>query len=173
MSLFGMKRGLFPQSTLSGVGINNNRIDDLDIAIMRHTSDQPTSHNTLFEVNFDFTEFVTNPAMRAGSNSRITIQKDGIYIMTAVITWDSNLTGDRTAWIFKNESGGGGGAIAFAQVYANTETTDKKTSFIISGVKKLSAGDDVSVHSKQRSGGILDIDTGVRFSVYQLKEGFY
>ena len=79
MGLFG-GGGLFGQSDESGIGINSNRNNDLDICLVLKGSDQALVTATFTEITFPTDVFVTNPAMRAGSTSRVTIQKDRVYL---------------------------------------------------------------------------------------------
>ncbi len=170
MSLFGIGRGLFPQSQLSGLGLNNNRIDDLDVIIVRKNPNQILGDDVFEEITFETDEFVSNPAMRIGGTSRIIIQKDGIYVVTANIRFASNAVGTREGWILKNESGGGGTTITQSEWTTNAAGTLEVT---MTGVKELFAGDNVAIFARQDSGGNLNLRIGSRLAIYQLKEGLY
>ena len=170
MVLFGIGKGLFPQSQLSGLGLNNNRIDDLDVIIIRKNPNQALGNDVFEEITFETDEFISNPAMRVGGTSRIIIQKDGIYVITANIRFANNATGTREGWILKNESGGGGTTITQCEWTTNAAGTLEVT---MTGVKELFAGDNVAVFARQDSGGDLNLRIGSRLAIYQLKEGLY
>jgi hypothetical protein len=80
------------------------------------------------------------------NNSRMTVPagKDGKYLLTATVLWDSNATGARHAWFFKNGSGLGGFVrnAATAQILAQG----------LSMIANLVAGDYVEVNVFQDSG---------------------
>ena len=108
--------------------------------------------------------------MRIGGTSRIIIQKDGIYVVTANIRFASNAVGTREGWILKNESGGGGTTITQSEWTTNAAGTLEVT---MTGVKELFAGDNVAIFARQDSGGNLNLRIGSRLAIYQLKEGLY
>ena len=96
------------------------------------------------------TESPSDPMFSSGSNTRITIQTTGIYIVTANLRWAANSTGVRYCTIWKN------GAAVASLGYASPGSVDGDMSS--SRVISLADNDYLEMNVYQTSGVALNIN---------------
>lgn len=91
------------------------------------------------------------------NNERLTCVLAGIYEIDIISAWDSNATGRRSTFIFKN----GGLLKGFeTQAVATQATTDAYVLKIA-----LAAGDYITITARQASGGALNYGAGSIFGM--------
>ena len=86
------------------------------------------------------------------STSRITVNTAGIYTVSFNISWASNATGERIAWIQKNGSGASRWGMVRGAASAAGETIMSSTT-----IMSLAVNDYIEVGVYQSSGGNLNI----------------
>jgi hypothetical protein len=96
------------------------------------------------------------------NNSRITIPsgQDGYYLITGIVLWTNNGTGQRQHIILKNGAGTGWDDIALTNAASYTVTNGARMLYLV-------AGDYVQLSVSQNSGGALDAFGGTTASIFQ------
>ena len=88
-----------------------------------------------------------------GDPTKITIKTTGKYIITSNMSWATNATGIRAAYITKN--GSSFSPLVESQVSAASAST---TQLSVSSIVSLAAGDTIELRAYQTSGGNLNIE---------------
>jgi len=117
------------------------------VALRSATQSIPNNSSTA--ISFDGEEF-DNSSMITPTSSTITIQEDGLYLITAEVAIAANATGIRGIEVIIN-----GGTTTGAQ-YAPTIGTVRTHPASYSNAFLLTAGDTVSINAYQNSGGALN-----------------
>lgn len=119
----------------------------------KETADSSISNNTITPVNFTVADLWDTDAFHdtAVNPSRLTVPAGlgGLYLVTAVINWDTNTTGSRQVLLRKN------GSSYLSADYATPNTTAVRQ--VVSDQVRLSAGDYIECTVRQDSGATRTI----------------
>lgn len=125
------------------------------VSCFKNTSvaSQTVANNTAAAVTFNDEDFDTDGFHSTTTNtSRCTIPtgKGGYYLITGCISYDTNNTGNRGLYFYKN----GVNIRTIAQVLS---IANWATNFSASTIVNLVAGDYIEMFAYQNSGGNLDV----------------
>lgn len=116
------------------------------------------SNNAETALTFDSERFDTSNLHSVSTNtSRMTAPVNGIYVITANVSWAANATGIRRVFLRWNASSN----IAYSQVSA---TSASVTAQNVATVYSLAASEYVEVFVLQTSGSALNIEASSQFS---------
>lgn len=119
--------------------------------LVHHSTTQSVSDSTLTVCAFDSERFDTDSIHdTVTNNSRLTAPVDGIYLIVGTVTFDSNATGERIAFIYVN----GSAQICRSRVSANAAG---ETDLCVSALWQLAAADYAELAVVQSSGGSLNL----------------
>lgn len=135
-------------------------------ALVTTNVNQSISNNTNTTLAFA-SEISDGNAMHdtASNNSRITIPKSGIYLISANITWAANGSGQRYVGVLIN------GSISSALqniVFPVGGAVDVTIQTVTFPPYSLAAGDYIEIRVFQVSGGSLNVNSGSNFGVFKL-----
>jgi hypothetical protein len=129
---------------------------------IKKSASQSVNNTTFTAIQFNQEDYDTDGFHdNSTNNTRITIPsgKGGYYLITGVIGWDGNGTGNRAAEIRKN-----GSAVNYAFFQATAGVANSPV-YPMSYTLNLSAADYLELFAYQSSGGALNVDTNSRFQV--------
>jgi hypothetical protein len=112
--------------------------------------DQAIANNVNAFVSFDTTVFDTGQFFDPAQPDRVTIPRDGVYAISAGLSWAFNNSGFRLIDIF------GPGGVDLAQ---NEELAFGRSYMSCSTMARLHTGDIIQLLAGQGSGGVLDLQT--------------
>lgn len=132
--------------------INNLRVPPA--CSIARTAAQSINNNTdtlvAFTAGAEFdTESPSDPMFSSGTNTRITIQTAGIYIVTAAVKWAGNTTGVRYCTVRKNGTTIASSSTSNAAAFDVDLTASRALSF--------ADNDYIDVNVYQNSGGALNL----------------
>lgn len=123
----------------------------VDSARARRSSTQSIPDNTITAVSFTNEVHDTgDDNWSIGSPTRLTAQRDGVYIIVGNIRWATNVTGRRFVQIILN------GTTVIGRVEFQSGPTGR-ADMCVSAIYDLSSSDYVELEAFQNSGGALDI----------------
>jgi len=130
-------------------------------AVLRNSADETISNNTVTDVTWD-TEDVDSGGIHSGTAATVSLSQ-GLYVMTAIISWAANATGDRLIKITEGTTD-----IAFMQ--SSVEGSGASERQILSIIWPVpSGGQTYKVRVIQTSGGNLNV-LGVRSSYFMIAQ---
>jgi hypothetical protein len=121
-------------------------------------ANQTVSTATFTAVTFQVEDFDTDAFHSTSTNtSRFTIPtgKDGKYLLSGVLAYSANVTGQRNTVVYKN-----GSVVNYGTANQAIDSTVYGSYVPISYVLNLVAGDYVEIFAFQTSGGNLDVTNG-------------
>ena len=133
---------------------NNFRVPPMCSAAL--TTSQSVPNNTETVLTFGSKTYETDSGIY-GTNE-FAIQTAGVYLISALITWEGNATGVRYVVIRKNGAGTAGNLNA-AINYASFPPGANRFSQSFCIPLSLAAGDDIDLVVLQNSGGALNVNT--------------
>lgn len=117
-----------------------------------HDANQSLANTTLTVLAFNTEYEDTDTIHDAGANTRLTCKTAGRYIAVAVVPFDSNATGLRSAYITKNGSG------TYVGFDLRTAVNGDYTILVVTTPPlNLIVNDYLEVFAKQNSGGALNV----------------
>jgi hypothetical protein len=131
--------------------INNHTVPPM--AQATRTAVQSIANNTTSFVSFTTESFDTD-GMFTATDTKITVQTAGVYLVTGFMTYASNGTGARISSIEKNAASAGAGT-RLAQFFGNGIAGDD-FGVALSAVANLAANDTLHLTCYQTSGGALN-----------------
>lgn len=102
-------------------------------------------------VTFGFATISTGNMYSPAEPTRVTVPADGIYLVTARVSWSNDQTGRRSATIFQNEF----------SIMADHRTASGPSSNLVTGLRQLSAGDYLELNVFQNSGNDVSVNSAV------------
>ena len=138
-------------NTYTAQNINNLIVPPMVSATI--TANQSIANTTWAFISFTSEGFDTD-GMFAPTDTKITIQTGGIYLVTAQIGFATNGTGDRLIKIEKNAATPSNGTPLLSSFVDAIAVSDTHTT--MSGLLSLSASDTLHMSVYQNSGGALN-----------------
>lgn len=141
--------------------VNNYRVPPACIAY-RNTA-QSTTNSTITAVSFTTAGVDTDGMFSAGSPTRITVQTPGIYMVTANLSLDANVTGQRELSVVQTSTSSPTWNIQWLTSSAVVNPTiNLYAEMSCSAITTAIAGDYFTMQAWQNSGGALNIVGNVR-----------
>ena len=136
----------------------------IERCLAKHDANQTISDSTPTYLALNSEEFDTD-GMHDNStdNSRVTITKTGVYVVGFNVGFDSNASGGRAVFLYKNRTD-----ILIAITFDAVATSGFGTALIGAGIFALAPGDYVEVQVYQTSGGDLDVFSGCTLYVFRV-----
>jgi hypothetical protein len=125
-------------------------------------NNQTVNNNSVFKLTFNTEAFDVGDLHDPGS-SRLTAPEDGIYQISAMVTWSSNATGSRTLAVIKNGT--------LAQLADSRDAFAGLLSQSLSGLLALETGDFLEVTVFQDSGATLTLSSTTPLAFSMVKVG--
>jgi hypothetical protein len=143
--------GTYPNPTLAGGTVGTDEFATLPQARARQTAPQTFNDTVITGVRLDDTQF-SNGVTFDNANDQLVIDTGGLYLLTAEILWEANLTGPRFLGINAN------GSEVVSDVRMGS-TPGFSQSVSVATVIRLSPGQTVDADAGENSGGDLDTET--------------
>jgi len=133
-------------------------------AQVTRTAAQSIGNAAWTAISFDTEDVDTDLMYAAGTPTRITIVHPGLYIITGTVAWANNTTNSRGARLYLN------GATIIAGMTNGTAAVaagdhDAQT---VTAIRYLNAGDYITLHAYQNTGGALNTGAPTTLTVAAL-----
>jgi uncharacterized membrane protein len=139
------------QLNIAGTAVNNLVVPPSVQATRSAAQSIPSAGNTW--ISFTVKSYDTD-GMFTPTDTKITIQTPGVYLVSAFVSYSSNATGLRLSVLEKNAASAGAGT-RLAQSLANGIAADEN-GFSLVAVANLSAADTLHLVAYQSSGSPLN-----------------